>query len=145
MYFFAIFADPFLIYLGISIRKLNHFPVFFFNGDNNLLIFGYVPRLLSGVQELPDHFFDRACFRPYHFFFFYFSLFCCAYSLSVKLFNRIIKSATFNTCFVNAIINNARGSYQGVKTKQSHDVPNTAIIIMSPVWFNSLSLKDYYQ
>ena len=30
---------------------------------------------------------------------------------------------------------------QGVKTKQSHIVLNTAIII-TPVWFNSLSLKD---
>ena len=42
---------------------------------------------------------------------FFFSLFCSAYSLSVKLFNRIIKSAAFNACFVNAMINNARGSF----------------------------------
>ena len=51
--------------------------------------------------------------------------------LSVKLFNRIIKSAAYNAGFVNAIINNARFTckpVKGVKKKQSHVVPKTAIL-----------------
>ena len=46
----------------------------------------------------------------YHFFFiFLFQPFLLC--LSVTLFNRIIKSAAFTACFINAIINNARGSF----------------------------------
>ena len=51
---------------------------------------------------LADHVFGRTTF------FFQPFLLCL---LSVKLFNRIIKSAAFNACFVNAMINNARGSF----------------------------------
>ena len=53
---------------------------------------------------LADHAFGRTTF-------FFFSLFCCAYPLSVKLINRIIKSVAFNACFVNAMINNSSGSF----------------------------------
>ena len=69
-------------------------------------------------------------------FFFYFSLFLLC--LSVKLFNRIIKSAAFNACFVMQLSITLVARFtcklvQGVITKQSQVVPNTAIIIMTPV------------
>ena len=80
------------------------------------------------------------------FFFFYFSFFCCAYSLSVKSFYHIIKvphliPVLLIQLSITLVARFTCKPVQSVKTKQSHVVPNTAIIIMTPVWFNSLTLK----
>ena len=89
------------------------------------------PPLCKNV--LAEHAFDLTTF------FFYFCLFCCAYSLSVKLFNCIIKSAAVNTCVlmqlsITFVARFTCKPVQGMTTKQqSHVVPNTAIIIMTPV------------
>ena len=58
--------------------------------------------------------------------------------LSETLFNRIIRSAAFNACSVMQLSITLVACFtckpvQGVKTKKSHVVLNTAIIIMTPV------------
>ena len=62
-----------------------------------------ISRPSAVVRQVQDHFFSAI---P-HVFLFQPFLLC----LSVKLFNRIIESAAFNACFVNAVINNACGSF----------------------------------
>ena len=98
-------------------------------------------------------FFGRACFRPLHFIFYlfiYFYLFqpfllClhCLWNCLIALSKVLhLMSVLLMHLSITLVARFTCKPVQGVKTKQSHVVPNTAIIIMPPVWFNSLSLND---